>query len=534
MSVDSRAELASRDRIEGRDKRAGSNLYTLFMQAPAIICVLRGPDHVFDLVNPLYRQLFGDRELLGKPVREAIPELEGQGFFELLDQVFRTGEPYIGRESRAVLKSGDGDAGQESFFNFIYQPMYDGRKQIEGVMVFAFEVTEQVRARREMEQLAESLRQANREKDEFIAVISHELRTPLTSILGWARMLRLGGLDEQTQLEALNAIERSTQAQVKLIEDLLDEARIASGKLRLEMRTIDLLSLLQPAVAGLVPAAEGKNILIDADLGSDPCPVLADPSRLQQVIWNVLSNAVKFTPHGGTISIRLRRAEDARIDIRDSGAGIEPELLPHIFDRFRQGDPGASQRRGGLGLGLAIARHLVALHGGTIEAQSEGEGRGTTFTIHLPLATATGERFVERDRDRKVALPRLDGIRVLIVDDEADNREVIAAIAQRCGAEAMVTATAASGLDVLRRWRPDMIVCDIALPDMDGCLFLERVRALAPEEGGQTPALALTVLSARAEQERILASGFQIYRQKPIEPADLAHDIARLAASRVA
>ena len=194
MSVDSRAELASRDRIEGRDKRAVSNLYTLFMQAPAIICVLRGPDHVFDLVNPLYRQLFGDRELLGKPVREAIPELESQGFFELLDQVFRTGEPYIGRESRAVLKSGDGDAAQESFFNFIYQPMYDGHKQIEGVMVFAFEVTEQVRARREMEQLAESLRQANREKDEFIAVISHELRTPLTSILGWARMLRLGGL----------------------------------------------------------------------------------------------------------------------------------------------------------------------------------------------------------------------------------------------------------------------------------------------------------------------------------------------------
>jgi CheY-like chemotaxis protein len=287
-------------------------------------------------------------------------------------------------------------------------------------------------------------------------------------------------------------------------------------------------------VAGLVPAAEGKNILIDADLGSDPCPVLGDPSRLQQVIWNVLSNAVKFTPHGGTITIRLRRTEDATIDIRDTGAGIEPELLPHIFERLRQGDPAANRRKGGLGLGLAIAKHLVALHGGTIEAQSDGEGKGATFTIHLPLATAKGEPFMERDLERSVALPRLDGIRVLIVDDEADNRDVIAAIAQRCGAEVMCTATAASGMDVLRRWRPDMIVCDIALPDVDGCAFLERVRALAPEEGGQTPALALTVLSARGEQERILAAGFQSYRQKPIEPADLAHDIARLAASRMA
>src|SRR5712691_1885269 len=282
VSMESRAAPSTRNaskqlRSTDRDKSERSNLYTLFMQAPAIICVLRGPDHVFDLVNPLYRQLFGDRELLGKPVREAIPELEGQGFFELLDQVFRTGEPYTGRESRAVLKSGDGGAEQESFFNFTYQPMVDERKQIEGVMVFAFEVTEQVRARREMEQLAESLRQANREKDEFIAVISHELRTPLTSILGWARMLRLGGLDEQTHVEALDAIERSTKAQVKLIEDLLDEARIASGKLRLEMRPINLLSVVQPAVAGLIPATETKGILIDADLGSDPCPVLGDP-----------------------------------------------------------------------------------------------------------------------------------------------------------------------------------------------------------------------------------------------------------------
>jgi CheY-like chemotaxis protein len=232
------------------------------------------------------------------------------------------------------------------------------------------------------------------------------------------------------------------------------------------------------------------------------------------------------------VSVRLREQGNGRtIEIRDSGAGIDPQFLPKVFDRFRQRDPGSNQRKAGLGLGLAIARHLVELHGGTIEAQSEGAGKGATFTIHLPTATASHVPLIERDGDRMAALRSLDGVRVLVVDDETDNRDVIGAIIQRCGGEVICAPTAASGLDVLRSWRPDVLVCDIALPDLDGCALLERIRALSPEQGGRTPALALTVLSGRAEQERIRTAGFQAYRQKPVEPADLAHDIARLALS---
>ncbi|MGZ8708851.1 MAG: ATP-binding protein, partial [Thermoanaerobaculia bacterium] len=359
-----------------------SALYSLFMQAPALICVLRGSDLVFDLVNPLYQRLFPKRELLGRPIREALPELKGQGgLFELLDRVHTTGEPFTGKEVPVSLDRDDTGVLQEGFFNFTYQRMLLDDAQ-DGVIVFGFEVTDQVLARREANLLAEDLRKTNREKDEFIAVVAHELRTPMTSILGWVRLLRLGDLDEATKESALEALERSTKAQAKIIEDLLDESRIASGKLRLELRPLSLAPIVQSAVQMMQSAAEGRRTMLVTRIADEPLEMFGDPNRLQQVIANVLANAIKFSPEESHVEIRLSRdGARAVIEVQDHGRGIAQDLLPHVFDRFRQG--GTTERQAGLGLGLAIARHLIELQGGTITATSEGEGKGAVFTLRL-------------------------------------------------------------------------------------------------------------------------------------------------------
>jgi PAS domain S-box-containing protein len=378
---------------------------------------------------------------------------------------------------------------------------------------------------RALESLNDQMRAADRAKDEFIAVISHELRTPMTSILGWTRMLALGELDEQTHRDALDALERSTRAQAKLIEDLLDESRIAAGKLRLELRAADLAGLVEQAVRMARPSAEAKGIALSLETPPERCNTFADPMRLQQVIGNVLGNAIKFTPEGGSVAVRVaRRDAFAVIEVADSGRGIEPDLLPFVFDAYRQGSANG-ERRGGLGLGLAITRHLVEMHGGSIDAKSNGAGRGATFTIRLPLHEEDAS-FVGRDPFARVAaLPRLGGVRVLMVEDELDNRNVLATALKRCGAVVQCCTTAEAADQLIDAWSPHVLVCDIALPDRDGCAFLHDVRS----RGDAVPALALTVLGRPQEQARILAAGFNVFRQKPIDPVDLAHDVARLA-----
>jgi signal transduction histidine kinase/CheY-like chemotaxis protein len=504
------------------------------MQAPALICILRGSELVFDLVNPLYQRLFPTRSLLGRPIREALPELEGQDIFELLERVFATGEPYVGTEVPARLdRTGTGTL-EEGYFTFIYQALYvDGR--IDGVMVFGFEVTEHVLARRQANVLAEDLRAANREKDEFIAVVAHELRTPMTSILGWVRLLRMGDLDAETYDSALEALERSTKAQAKLIEDLLDESRIASGKLRLELRPVSLGAIVEGAVEMMRPAANAKRIELHTHISDEALETIGDPNRLQQVIGNVLSNAVKFSPEESHVDVRLSRVgPSAEIEVRDHGRGIPADLLPHVFDRFRQAT-GSAERQGGLGLGLAIARHLIELQGGTISAASSGRGRGAAFTIRMPLRIdAAASSFVDREHaDRASALPSLRGTHVLIVEDDIDNRDVIAAVMARCGATVEYTATALDALRRMEQRKPDVIIADIVLPDIDGCAFIQRVRTSGHSAIHDTPALALTVFGRPDEQTRILSAGFDVLRQKPIEPADLANEVFRLVALRV-
>jgi signal transduction histidine kinase len=497
-----------------------TNLYLLLMQAPAAVCVVRGNDHVLELANPVFQSLVGGEPLLGRPTMEALPESIRELLIEPFDRVLQTGESSVRNE--VELRDGE-------YFTLMFQPLVGMNGLVEGVVFFGFDITAEIEARRKAEELAHELGEANRAKDEFIAIISHELRTPMTSILGWTRMLGLGALDEETHRTALDSLERSTLAQAKLIEDLLDESRIAAGKLRLELRALDLATVVESAVAMVKPAASAKSLTLTVQRGDEQYPVFGDPLRLQQVIGNLLGNAIKFTDEGGNISVKLERRDDtAVIEVEDDGRGIPAPLLPRVFERFRQGDDQLTDRQSGLGLGLAIARHLVEMHGGEVGAASDGEGRGSTFTIRMPLhiTTASTAKLIGRDVQR-ATLPVLKDVRVLLVEDEMDNRNVLAAALKRCGAEVQCAGTAAAALDWMARWKPDVLICDIALPDMDGCALLGKIRAAA--DGRTIPALALTVLGRPNEQARITAAGFQVFRQKPIDPVDLAHEVVRLA-----
>jgi signal transduction histidine kinase len=386
------------------------------------------------------------------------------------------------------------------------------------------------------EQAARSAAEAaNHTKDEFLAMLSHELRSPLNAILTWVTLMRTAHMDEERTQRGLEAIERNTRLQAKLIEDLLDVSRIISGKMRLELGIVSLAAVIEAVLETLRPAADAKAIRIETDLDPTLGPVSGDASRLQQVVWNLLSNAVKFTPKGGTVTIRLQGLDSqAQIQVTDTGRGIEPTFLPHIFERFRQADSSSTRSEGGLGLGLAIVRHLVELHGGTVEASSPGEGRGATFSVKLPLpairpgagAVAPAER--SRRKSAPFGLQLLQGVRVLVVDDEADARDAITAVLERCGTNVTATPSVAEAIGHLAHSTPDVIVSDIAMPGEDGFGFMERVEALGPPVA-RIPALALTAYAGARDRERILAAGFRAYLTKPIEATELVAAVARLA-----
>ena len=479
-------------------------------------------------------------EIVGRGLFEVFPDNpndpEASGVRNLrasLQTVLQTGQPHAMPVQKYDIRRPDSGEFEERYWKPLNTPVVmDG--EVAYLIHSVEDVTSLVRLellRGENEVAAgqlQSMRAADRAKDEFIAIISHELRTPMTSILGWTRMLALGGLDEETTREALEALERSTIAQAKLIEDLLDESRIASGKLRLDLRALDLRAVLSNAISQARPAAEAKQIVLAAEAGEERYHVFADPLRLQQAIGNLLGNAIKFTGEKGSVSVHLRREEqEAVLEVVDSGQGLAPELVPHLFERFRQGGRQPGERQSGLGLGLSITRHIVEMHGGSVSASSPGPGKGASFSIRLPLHVAIRpqDTTLRDTRLRATTLPRLDGVRVLIVEDEVDNRRVLAAALQHCGAAVECAGTAVEGFDLVAAWAPDVLICDIALPDLDGCAFLTELRA----REHTTPALALTVLGRPDEQSRIIAAGFDVFRQKPIDPVDLAHEVARLS-----
>ena len=375
------------------------------------------------------------------------------------------------------------------------------------------------------------LEQLSRLKDEFLATMSHELRTPLNAIFGWVTLLRTRRLDEPTQERALETIERNARAQKRLIEDLLDVSRIVTGKVALEILPVNPQRVVEAALETMQPAAQAKGVTVVPLLDTGAATVRGDFARLQQIVCNLLSNAIKFTPSGGRVEVTLaHRMGEAEISVSDSGQGIKPEFLPLVFDRFRQEDGSISRRHGGLGLGLAIVRHLVELHAGSVEAFSEGEGKGSRFVVRLPtrLGLARNGAGEESAAPIPTSSTMLTGIRLLVVDDEPGARDLIANVLQGYGAEVSLAESGQAALTKLFEQRPHVLIADLGMPGMDGYGLIEQVRALDPDFGGQTPAIAVTGYASPVDRLRALQAGYQNHVAKPVEPHELAIVIASL------
>ena len=434
-------------------------------------------------------------------------------------------------------------AGSVLFCEWYNSVLRDDRGKLVSVLSLVLDVT--ARQSAEEERAASLLRErdarrhaeeADRLKDEFLATLSHELRTPLTSILGWASMIRNGEVEGSNAVRAIETIERNARSQARLIDDLLDVSRIITGNLRLDLHPLNLAPIVDAALDALRPTADVKGIRLQTHFEPAECLVKGDPNRLRQVIWNLLSNAIKFTPRGGSVDIDLKCVETtARLRVSDTGDGISSEFLPYVFDRFRQAEGSISRKQGGLGLGLAVARHLVELHGGTINAESEGLGRGSVFTVDLPLAQERRDparaeerrKEVERRRSRSGAI-RLDGVHVLLVEDDDDSRKLLGTMLKRHGARVTSTKSAAEAMEVFADELPDVMISDIGMPDQDGYELVRRLRQLPAARGGAVPAIALTGYASRKDRERALNAGYQQHMPKPIEQVEMIKAIAAL------
>ncbi|WP_162472825.1 hybrid sensor histidine kinase/response regulator [Luteitalea pratensis] len=670
--VATRQEAALRAEVD-RDR---VRLQQFFAQAPAGICILRGADLTFEFANDHYRALMGGRDLVGKPLLTALPELHGQGLNSLLHEVLRSGELFVSRDMPVRLDRHVRGTPDEAFYKFIYSPLRDAAQHVDAVIVLALDVTDEVQAKQQAETLAQRLRDteaqfhvlaetipqlawstrpdgyidwynqrwydytgttfdsmqgwgwrsvhdpnlvddvvtrwqaaldageafemefplrgrdgqfrwhltqavplkddagrvvrwfgtntdidtlrrasqeraalldseqrarqvaelASRAKDDFLATASHELRTPLNAILGWARMLQSGALSNNDYLRAVDSIERNAHAQVRLIEDILDGSRIITGKLHLAIRPLDLTLLVQAALDAVRPAADAKRIALTVAMDPAASRLVGDPDRLQQVVWNLVNNAIKFTPKDGRVDVSLRReGTEVQLTVRDTGEGIAADFLPHVFERFRQAEESTSRRHGGLGLGLALVRHLVEAHGGTVHAASDGPGRGATFVARLPVQAVFAEPATESpgipfNERRFIPRPiRLAGVTVLVVDDEADARDLIATVLRSKGAEVITAATGAEALGLLASRPFTLMVSDIGMPHNDGYELIAKIRTAAGVRGLHLPAIALTAYSREQDRRRAIDAGFQAYVAKPVEPDVLVDLVDRLA-----
>ena len=400
----------------------------------------------------------------------------------------------------------------------------------------AHDATERTQALKREKEARIEAEEANRVKDEFLSTLSHELRTPLTAIMGWSNLLLHGEVDESKQQQAIETIARNADSQCQLIDDLLEVSRIITGKLRLDFVGCELQPVVQAAAESLRPTAEAKGVKLNVVLPSNLGMVMGDRERLQQVVWNLVSNALKFTPAGGEVNVRLQRIDShLEISVSDTGAGIHLDFLPHVFDRFRQADGSTTRAHGGLGLGLAIVRHLVELHGGEAIADSPGIGKGATFTVRLPLMLPVEPQVhIDSGKARRVVVSdhssvSLSGLRVLIVDDEEDARELVSVMLTKSGAAMKCASSSSEAMAIIESWRPDVLIADIGMPIEDGYGLIKRVRELPRELGGQTPALALTAYARTEDRARALSAGYQVHLSKPVDRVELAAVVARLA-----
>lgn len=644
-------------------------LREIFMRAPALIAIVSGPEHVYEVANPPYLRIVG-RDVIGKPVAEALPELESQGYIALLDRVFRSGEPYSQREARVVLERHAQP--EELFVDFLIEPIFDISRSVTGIFIHGTDVTAQVHARRELERQARELEQANtelqyqsrlnrtitdnagsslfmmderghptfmnpaaeqvtgytlqeiegaplheavhhhhpdgrpypmeecpidngreklvplrdyrdvfvrkdgsffpvschlapleregrtsgavlefrditaemrahevlreadRRKDDFLATLSHELRTPLTVILGWASLLRMGSNDPETVRTAVETIDRSAHAQAQLIDDVLDLSKIVSGKIRIDSDIVDVNEVMHEAVEGVRLAAAAREITLEQQPAEGNPRILGDAGRLQQIIWNLVINAIKFTPPGGEVEVSVTCDESfVSVVVHDNGIGIAPAFLPHVFEPFRQSEASTTRVYGGLGLGLSIVRHLVELHGGHVSAESPGEGEGASFTVRLPLLRSevrAPEGEVRKERAAvasSTGLADLGGVTVLVLDDQQAVRDYFAAVLHKAGATARAAASVQDAIWSVQEAMPDVILCDIAMPHADGYSFIRWFRSVPWAR--RIPVVAVTAFGRPDDRDRVLSAGFDGYLRKPVESGALARVVAETA-----
>ncbi|MGI4721637.1 MAG: ATP-binding protein [Janthinobacterium lividum] len=504
--------LAERYRNEENQR-----LMTLFEQAPGILAVLRGPDHVFEITNQSYMQLIGHRGLIGKPAREALPEVADQGFFELLDQVYQSGQPFVGHAVPLRVQREANGPLEERFVDFVYQPIRGPKGDVEGIFVEGSDVT--VRKRVEDE-----LRAANRQKDQFLAMLAHELRNPLAPITTAAQLLQRGTLDPQRARHASDIIVRQAEHMTDLVNDLLDVSRVTRGLAEIEKEDLDVTSVVHGAVEQVRPLLDMKRHELKLELWQQPLHVSGDRTRLVQVVSNILNNAAKYTPSGGRITLRVRSEDgEAVIAVCDNGQGIDPQVLPYIFDLFTQAERTPDRSQGGLGIGLALVKSLVALHGGRVAAYSEGANQGSEFVIRLPLLQSPP---VEEEAPGE-AHAHEGPVRVLVVDDNADAAQMLATLLEAHGHAVSVEYDGTGGLARAVRERPEVMLLDIGLPDIDGHELARRLRA-SPETA-QATLVALTGYGQSDDRERAYEAGFDRHL---VKPADLSELLRILAAVR--
>jgi signal transduction histidine kinase/DNA-binding response OmpR family regulator len=482
-----------------------------------IVAISSGADRTRDSVDAGAEQVFDAiaTEIRGsiRLTPEQLAKLGGDGFFEDVPALLAA--PLLEREGGAA-----------GLLMLAETPVAAFTTDDETVLI---QLAQMASVAVQNARLYREAQDANRAKDDFLATLAHELRTPMTGILGWVQMLKIDGVGQRDVDAAIEMIESSTRVQARLVEDLLDVSRIIAGKLRVDLAPVELRPVVEAVVEMFRTRAEERHITLDVDAEERPLSVYGDETRLHQVIWNLLSNAIKFTPEGGRVAVELRCSESkATLRVSDTGQGISPDFLPHVFERFRQFDNSTVRQQAGLGLGLAIVRHLVTLHGGHVSVASEGIGKGTTFTITLPLLAVRVQPSELEELRSKPEVPKLDGLKVLVVDDDDEAGNLVCLVLSQLGADAHSVTSVGEAVKMLRTFPADIVVSDIAMPGEDGYALMRRLREIEPELGRHIPTMALTAYGRPEDRTRILASGFQKYIQKPVEPVELARAIAAM------
>ncbi len=497
-------------------EQENQRLMALFEQAPGIFAVLRGPDHVFEIANESYLQLIGRRKLIGMPAREALPEVADQGFFELLDQVYQSGQPFVGHAVPVRVQREASAPLEERYVDFVYQPIRGPKGDVEGIFVEGSDVTMRKR-------VEDELRAANRQKDQFLAMLAHELRNPLAPITTAAQLLQRGSLDPQRARHASDIIVRQAEHMTNLVNDLLDVSRVTRGLAEIEKEDLDVAAVVGGAVEQVRPLLDMKRHELRVEQWQQPLSVSGDRTRLVQVVSNILNNAAKYTPSGGRIALRVSSdGGEAVIAVSDNGQGIEPQVLPYIFDLFTQAERTPDRSQGGLGIGLALVKSLVALHGGRVAAFSQGPNRGSEFVIRLPLLSGAEAQEPQQPLDQA----NEGAVRVLVVDDNADAAQMLATLLEAHGHVVSVEYDGTGGLARALRERPEVMLLDIGLPDMDGHELARRLRA-SPDTANAM-LIALTGYGQSEDRERARQAGFDRHLVKPADLSELLRILAEL------